>query len=250
MWPELIRPHPYLLGIFGLIGVLLMAAPFFKWPTSPEIPQVASGIIAGRDNTGHQIVSQGDVYIGSFSGGPSKRVETPPIPFTLPIKEQAVLDIDLTPHGNNSDAMYLEVMNNGSPTAFSAEVHILRFFPSKEFKTHKFDGRWVILVTRVEWMDPYEELIPEIKIGTNRSKRLKLASVVSPVGSGMQIVQLEGIDEFINWELPVVDQILPYVDIEIMVIGNGYPRPVTKQYRLGPRTPVGPLEMKEIAVND
>ena len=139
--------------------------------------------------------------------------------------------------------------NNGSPCRFSAEVRILAVVPNRPFKTHKFDGCWVMLTRSQEWMNLHEDLIPEIKIETNKSKRLKVASVISPIGIGTQIMELVGIDgEAITWELPFNEQVLPSMEIEVIVVGNGYAKPFIKRYKVGPRTATGPLQMTEVSV--
>src|ERR1017187_2866907 len=53
---------------------------------------------------------------------------------------EPVLDITVTSHGDNSEAIYLEVTNNSKAARFSAEVRIIDIFPKRPFKTIKFDG--------------------------------------------------------------------------------------------------------------
>jgi hypothetical protein len=163
------------------------------------------------------------------------------------IPEQ-VLDVVVIPHGDNSEAIYLEVTNNSKTTRFSAEVRIIDVFPKRLFKTHKFEGSWPVYVKATEWSHAYEDLRHEMQIEANKSKRLKLAHVSSKsVGIGNQSVKLVGIDgEAMTWELPLKGQVLPYLEIEVILVGKGYTKPVIRQYKLGPATPVGPLEMKEI----
>lgn len=160
---------------------------------------------------------------------------------------EPVLNLTLSPHGENSESLYLEVMNNASPVSLSAEVHILSIFPKRSFKTRKFDGSWAIDVRVERWKSPHEQLIPKITIESSRSKRLKLASVISPVGVGPQIMELVGIDECLVWELlPLREHLLPYMEIEIILAGSGYSIPLIKKYKVGPRTSSGPLQMTEV----
>jgi hypothetical protein len=162
---------------------------------------------------------------------------------------EPVLDITVVPHGDNSEAVYLEVTNNSSTVWLSAEVRIIDVFPQRAFKGYRFEASWVVLVKTQDWMNAHEKLVHEIQIETSKSKRLKLAHVVSPISVGTQVVELIGIDdEDITWEVPFRGQALPYIEMEIILAGKGYAKPVMKRYKVGPSKSTGPLQMTEITV--
>ena len=241
VWPELIKPHPYLLGIFGLIGVLLIVVPLFA-RSMPETPQVKNSIM------GHQIVSHRDVYVVQPSDTVFRREEIQTVPVTPQIKEEKSLDLRLIPFGDNDASIYLEVTNLGERARVSATARIIKRSDGNTFKGFAYEGRWVTAPTWQQWRNGVQEkFVTATNIERGKSKRLKVASVVSEVGIGIQEMELEVINESIRWEaIPRQPQELPYFVLQIDIIDRSILRPVSKTFKVGPRTATGPLQMTEV----
>ena len=243
VWPELIKPHPYLLGAFGLIGVLLIVVPFFIRPT-PETPQVANSIM------GHQIVSHGDVYVGQPSDTVSRRTETQNVPIAQQIKEEKLLDLKLIPHVDNDTSAYLEVFNRGEKVEIDAQLRIVGLSTGESFKTLPFGGEWRSEFANTGYLgNQFFSYAGSARIEPNKNRLLTIATIASMAADAVQEMTIVGIDdEVIGWlARPKQSQELPYYIIHITLVAKGYPKTVNVTYKVGPKTSYGPFQMTEVA---
>jgi hypothetical protein len=160
------------------------------------------------------------------------------------------LNLTLGPHGDNNVDLYLEVMNDADVVRLSATIRILKVSTGQPFKGFSFDGKWTIPATWQQLRNGVQEqLVDEVTIERGKSKRLKVAYISSQVGIGTQEMKLEGMGESILWDaIPRQPQELPYFILRIDLISKTVPKPVSRTFKAGPRTPLGPLQMTEDTV--
>jgi hypothetical protein len=243
VWPELIKPHPYLLGIFGLIGVVLIVVPLFVRST-PETPQVENSIM------GHQIVSHGDVYFGQPFDPAFEKKEIQPAPLALQTEEK-FLDLKLIPHGDNDTSAYLEVLNHGETANVDAQLRIVGLSTGESFKTLPFGGEWRSEFANTGHLgNQFSSYAGSARIDPNKSRLLTIATIASMVVAPFQEMAIVGIDdEVIGWpSSPKQSQELPYYTIQITLIAKGYPKTISVTYKVGPKTTHGPFQMTEVDV--
>ena len=160
-----------------------------------------------------------------------------------------VLNLKLTPHGDNATSIYLEVENLGDTISLSAQLRIVGRSPSKPHKTYAFCGRWKSELTTIDFYEQQlESYVGDVQLESNKSRLLTIASIVSIAGLADQEMTIEGIDgESIVWDSSSQQsQELPYFLIQVTLIAKGYPEPVNTTYKVGPKTIHGPFHMTEV----
>jgi hypothetical protein len=122
-----------------------------------------------------------------------------------------VLNLKLTPHGDNATSIYLEVENLGDTINLSAQLRIVGRSPIKLYKTYAFCGRWKSEPTIDFHEQQLESYVGDVRLESNKSRLLTIASLVSIESLADQEMTIEGIDgESIVWDTSVLSQ--KYVD--------------------------------------
>lgn len=249
LWPALIRPHPYMVGALFVIGILMMAAPLFS-KDAVDTPQVRGLITVGSDNSGHQIISNGNIYLSHTATSPliGENSKLQNIATSAVVKP--VLGLKLIPHGDNDSSVYLEVVNQGDAINISAQLRIVGLSPGRPFKTYPFNGQWKSELAPVDFYNQQSEsYVESVRLEPNISRLLKIASIAS-FAYGQQEMELLGIDEeLVKWDInPRQNQELPYFIIQITLVAKGYSEAVNVTYKVGPKTTLGPFQMMEVTV--
>jgi hypothetical protein len=160
------------------------------------------------------------------------------------------LNLRLTPHGDNSPQVVLEVLNQGDTVNLSAQLRITGVSTRRLFKTYPFNGQWKSELTSTDFYNQQSEsYVENVRLEPQRSRLLKIASIASLV-YGQQEMELFGIDEeSVKWDSdPRQNQELPYFIVQITLIAKGYSEVVNVTYKIGPKTTLGPFQMTEITV--
>ncbi|HMG88163.1 MAG TPA: hypothetical protein VK574_20695 [Terracidiphilus sp.] len=246
VWPELIKPHPYWVAAFVVIGIVMMVAPWFIPDKLPNTRLAINSVNVGGDNSGHQIVAHGDVYIGYIPSASDNKVQDHLI--VRQEDKEKLLSLELTSHCDNDDAVYLEVKNHGDTVNVSAKLEIVGLSTGKKYKTWPFIGQWKNENATVDFYDPQPETVAgEIRIECNKSRLLKIASIASMAGLEEQEMALAGINESIVWNTdPRLKQELPYFSVRVTLIAKGYTKTKEETYKVGPKTTHGPFQMTEV----
>jgi hypothetical protein len=236
-----------MVGVFFVIGLLMMVAPLFR-KDAADTPQVRSMIAVGRDNSGPQIVSQGDIYFGYPSTSLPTLTNNKPQNVTASAISKPVLR--LIPHCDNSPQVVLEVLNQGDTVTLFAQLRITGVSTRRLFKTYPFNGQWKTELTAVDFYNQQSEsYVESVRLEPNISRLLKIASIGS-LAYGQQEMELLGIDEeSVKWDInPSHNQELPYFIIQITLVAKGYSEAVNVTYKVGPKTTLGPFQMTEVTV--
>jgi hypothetical protein len=208
-------------------------------------PQHQDSIVAGSGNSGHPIIAHGDVYLGQNSASSlemKKEIQAGPPAVQREVEE---LDLELVPHGDNDDSIYLEVRNRGDAINLSAQIQIVGS-TNTSFKTWPFAGQWKNEVKTTDFYNQEPEFIAgDVRIERDRSRLLAIASIDSMVGMATQGMAIVGIDnESVEWEFnPSQIKELPYFTVRISLAAKGYEKTKEKTYKVGPKTSHGPFQM-------
>ena len=231
--------------------VLLALAVFLLMPIVLTIPWVSHGL------PGSQIWARRLLVLSSLAvlwAGLSVWVTSGnhpsdtglPIPPKLSPTAEKSLNLELVPHGDASTKLILDVTNNGTPLAISASLRIIGSNSPNLFKTESYKGTWIVLRGRRTGRQNPTYLSLTTQIDMHGTEKLLIARAHAPQDLSTSRMKLSGIDENIAWENTTKGQ-LPYFDIEVKLIGAGYPNTLVRRYRVGPKKARGPLEMTEVS---
>jgi hypothetical protein len=167
-----------------------------------------------------------------------------------PFEPEKVLDLTLTPHGDNSAELCLEVMNNGEPTKFTAQMRVLSRSYGDGVNGRPFDGCWAPSSSlKKRWDDTRPNpQYSSVTIPSGRSRLLQI-SRQNPENGSNQISEadLVGLNESLRWDFEhKPNSHLPFFTLQIDIFGEGYTKYPTKIYKVGPVKSVGPLGMTEV----
>jgi hypothetical protein len=155
------------------------------------------------------------------------------------------LNLELTPRGDNSPNLYLEVVNQGETVNLSASLRIQSMSTGKPFNGFAYEGLWVSGQAR----SGVQERTSKIARLTNQASRLlKIASIESASRPGVtQVMELTGINETIMWDFSARSTMaLPFCILEVKLLGPDCNEPVRTMFKVGPKTGSGPLQMQEV----
>jgi hypothetical protein len=225
----------------------MMVAPLFSGNRPAETVPVVGANSVGRDNSGTQIISQGDVYFGYPSASLPRLTNNEPQNVAASVVVKPVLK--LIPHGDNSPEVILEVLNLGDPVNLTASLRILSVSTGNVFKGFAYEGLWSVTPTWQQLRSGVQERsTKKVWIDKGQSKRLRIASTESESRPNViQEMTLSGIDESIRWDFsPDAANKLPFFTLQISLFGRGINEPITRTFKVGPKTYYGPLQMTEV----
>ncbi|WP_158820476.1 hypothetical protein [Granulicella sp. S156] len=191
-----------------------------------------------------------------FTNNPTINVHveaTPSVPYPAAnALEQATkrdLDLTLTPHGKNSPELFLEALNSNGGMKVVVQLTVVAASPGVAFKTFSYDGLWV---DSLSWSAFRQGVTKKSKrsvfLASHIPQRLRIASVEMPEKpEGMGYMYLEGSDDHVSWDIEKTKlSDLPYFELKLMFVANEHYEPITRLYRVGPETPLGPLQMTQL----
>ena len=171
-----------------------------------------------------------------------------------PIPEQIVtpkiLDLTLTPHGNNSSLLCLEVRNKGDDAKIIATIRVVSRSYGGPVDTRPYTGRWTLLTYKHRFGDHRPKpTAPVVTIPSGDYGILEIAKQDPENGRGNDIseAKLVGFDEFLRWDHEQKpDSKLPSFRLQIEFLAEGVSKSLCKLYDVGPVHAYGPLGMTEV----
>ena len=169
--------------------------------------------------------------------------------------KEPALQLALIPHGDQDAEVYLEVINEGDPINLSAQLRIVGLSTRDSFKGYGYKGRWSNTLpspNRGSWRNPPQTAQEhghgtEVKVGTGKSHLLRIASVSERDRYNQYTLTLVGIEESVIWDFsPEQNRNLPFMILEIKIFGEGFTKPESHTYKVGPKAFQGPIEMVEV----
>lgn len=156
------------------------------------------------------------------------------------------LDVELTPHCEMDEEAVLTVVNHGNETRFHAKCRItglqLGSKPLTAYKRRPFDLKWR--------QTPEKHIV----IAQGDSENLLIARVTDIPRADRAFITIWELSEGTakkfedgDWNRSLKERELPMFELEITIFGDGVQDPHRQAFTLGPRTGLGPLEMKECA---
>jgi hypothetical protein len=168
-----------------------------------------------------------------------------------PVPEQPVivrlLNLLLTPHGDQNSLLTLEVANKSEATSFTAQIRIIGRSDCQPVDTSPYIGQWKSTVP-VRFSHENRKPPTLSSVGLERGGIGKLLEIAEwERNDDDAIMRLIGTDGWIMWEhKPTPKEELPFFTLQIKFFGKGFVDPVCKQYTVGPKHPYGPLAMTEV----
>ena len=216
IWPDFFKPHPYILFLLGLFGLVLI---------------VVSSIDLIRTYLSRQkLTIQSQEPLNSIA---------------KPIQD---MQIELIEHGEFSSELLLECVNHGGPCTLIANMRVTGASPHLAFKRVGYKGTWVKPVSvALNRVGVEYNSKSSAYVATGGSANLRIATIDSPLKpEGDAYMHLSGTDQRAIWDLEhTATEDLPYfiLDIEIRAEGkNGF---VKRTYQVGPPHRNESLRMKE-----
>jgi hypothetical protein len=168
VWPEYIRPHPYVIAFLGLIGLVLL---FF-----PTLYELSSSY------------SQEVVTLPAFSS------------MSEPIQD---MHIELIEHGEFSPELLLECVNHGGPVTLTANLRVIGASPNLAYKRGGYTGTWVKPVSlSLNRVGVEYNSKSCAYVATGGSANLRIATIDAPQKpEGNAYMHLSGTDEWATWDL-------------------------------------------------
>jgi hypothetical protein len=159
--------------------------------------------------------------------------------------------LELTPHGNNSSLLCLEVRNKGDDAKITATMRVVSRSYGGPVDTRPYTGQWTLLSYRRRFGDhrPFPTA-PVVTIPSGDYRILEIAKQNPENGRGNEIsaAHLVGFDEFLRWDFePKPDSKLPSFRLQVEFLAQGI-KPLCKLYDVGPVAACGPLGMTEVTV--
>lgn len=152
------------------------------------------------------------------------------------------VDVELTPHAEQSEEVVLTVTNRGNEGRFHAKARITAVQLGAKrlagvYKTQPFDLKW--------------KHTPErgVAIGKGDSENLLIAAVQDVRGHDRAFMTIWELSEGAAHKFEVADwnkertEELPKYELEVAIFAEGAYEPYRERFTLGPRTFFGPLEM-------
>lgn len=166
--------------------------------------------------------------------------------------EKRELGLGLIPHGDNSSEVYLEVINNSETTQMSAQIGVLSRSYGDGVKKYRYTGIWSGPIFA---MENWNEVQPvrdhgkrtSVVITSGKSHLLRIASVELNDDYGQCTLSLVGLEEKLMWDFePSPKNHLPFFVVQVQLFGEGFVSPPPKNYRVGPKASIGPMDMVEV----
>jgi hypothetical protein len=215
IWPDLFRPHPHILFLFLIVGVLL---------------------ILGS-------------AIGAIIRGCSKRPMLEQPQNAEPIAAPNGLNLELIPHGANSPLLCLEVKNLGEDAKITATIKIVSKSYGVSFNTRPYVGQWELLSYKRRFGDHRPEPRASVVVIPKGHRRiLEIAKQASENGHrDISAAYLVGFDEFLQWDFEQKSgSSLPKFRLDIEFLAEGTDS-IHRTFDVGPVHAYGPLGMTEVS---
>jgi len=162
------------------------------------------------------------------------------------------LHLRLTPHGENSSDVYLEVTNGSNSTRMSAQIKVLRRSYGDGVKKYCYTGIWSGPKYAKEGWNHVQPVRDHgektsVAIDTGKSHLLRIATILDKE-HGLCTLALVGIEEEkLMWDFePTPNSHLPFFVLNIKLFGEGFPNTISRDYKVGPKTFRGAMEMTEV----
>jgi len=169
-----------------------------------------------------------------------------------PVPEQpatvTLLNLLLTPHGDQNSLLTLEVTNKNEATSFTAQVRILGRSDCQPVDTSPYIGQWQSTVP-VRFSHEYRKppTLSSAKLETGIGKLLEIAEWERNGDDDAIMRLIGGRNGWIMWEhKPTPKEDLPFFTLQIEFFGKGFADSICKRYTVGPKHPYGPLAMTEV----
>jgi hypothetical protein len=151
-------------------------------------------------------------------------------------------NLSFTPHGDSDTHVYLEVTNHGASDDFSVQLKIIGCSRGGGFKKYSYIGQWRQFRSHVEDTPSSQSA----RIETGMSKLLKIANAAPEAGPKTSEMSLVGIGESVVWNKSPEESDLPFFVLSFTFFGKNHTVPMSRSYRVGPRTSFGPIAMEEV----
>jgi hypothetical protein len=170
-----------------------------------------------------------------------------------PVPEQPdivkLLSLLLTPHGDQSSLLTLEVSNKSESTSFTVQIRIISRSDCQPVDTSPYIGQWKSTIPvrfSHEYRKPPTMSAVELEAG-GLGKLLEIAEWEKNGDNGAIMRLIGGNDNWIMWEhKPTPIEKLPFFTLQLEFFGRGFADSVCKRYTVGPKHPYGPLVMTEV----
>ena len=197
--------------IASVISLSLLAFAYFKhlpWPVIAFIALVSLFLVATIFMLSSMFSAQGRVA-------------------KLPAQKE--LCVVLTPHGDNSDLLCLEVKNLGDDAKITASIRVVSRSYGDSVNTRPYEGQWTLRSYKKRW-DDYrpDPTTSEVSIPSGTHRMLEIARQDPENGRGNEIseAKLVGFDEFLRWDFePKVSSKLPTLRLHIEFRAEGIKSP-------------------------
>ena len=171
---------------------------------------------------------------------------------SVAIASEKRLALYLIPHGENSPNVYLEVVNNGESALLSAQIRITGKSYGDGVKKFSYDGYWSDRTGQT-----YNALtgnhskdygaFTSIRIEKGKSALLRIAKMNTVNNRSISALSLVGIDEDLMWNFQKSEtEPLPYFTLTVSIFGEGFTNTISRDFKIGPKTSYGPIEMAEV----
>jgi hypothetical protein len=166
--------------------------------------------------------------------------------------EKRDLNLELIPHGENSSEVYLEVINKSETTKMSAQIRVLSKSYGDGVKKYGYEGFWSGPIFAIQGWD---KVLPvrdhgertSVVIPSEKSHLLRIASVDLNHDHGQCTLSLVGIEEKLMLDFePTPNSHLPFFVLNVKFFGEGFVNTISRDYKVGPKTFRGPMEMTEV----
>ena len=136
----------------------------------------------------------------------------------------------------------------------SAQIGVLRRSYGEGVKKYRYTGIWSGPIFA---MENWNEVQPvrdhgertSVVITSGKSHLLRIASVELNDDYGQCTLSLVGLEEKLMWDFePSPKNPLPFFVVQVQLFGEGFVSPPPSDYRIGPKTSIGPMEMTEVTV--
>ncbi len=166
------------------------------------------------------------------------------------IPSKKTLDLALTPHGNSSPLLCLEVKNQGEDASITATIRIVSKSYGDLFDTRPYVGQWTLLSYKRRFGDHGPQpRASAVSIPSGTYRILEIAKVIPENGKNdVSAAYLVGSKECLQWDFEQnAYSKLPTLRLDIEFLDQGTSNSLRKIFDVGPVHAYGPLGMTEVA---
>jgi hypothetical protein len=152
------------------------------------------------------------------------------------------------PCAGANDEVLLEILNKGADVTLRAKVWITDCSPGLGFMWQRHTGRWRHAGSEYR-EDRFQWWFRTCQLPKYCDEMLLIATMENSFGpNGNTIMRLAGSTDTLSWEPhEAALKPLPFFVINVSLTADEYSNTIVLTYKVGPRTPFGPLGMQLIS---